>query len=237
MISYLVPLMTITAVDGLPFAKGPELGQLRCPLIIFGGSFDPIQRAHLGIAEALMQRKEYARGTFVFVPAAQNPLKANAPLASAEDRVKMIELAMADALPDISYGISTVELNRPGPSYTVDTVAAFRAALPPQAEIVLLLGGDSARSIERWERYQDLLQLLNAVWVAPREQRDKEDLLALKQRLPSELAIKFHLLANAPTALSSTDVRGRVREGLPLGDMVTPAVEHFIRSQRLYLDP
>jgi nicotinate-nucleotide adenylyltransferase len=182
-----------------------------------------------------MQRKEFAHGTLVFVPAAQNPLKANAPHASAEDRVQMIQLAVADALPDISCAICTIELTRPGPSYTVDTVAAFRSALPSQAELVLLLGGDSVRGIERWQRYEDLLRLLSAVWVALRENDDRENLLSLMKRLPAELACKIFSLENEPIALSSTDVRERARRGLPLGDILTPAVEQYIRSQRLYL--
>src|SRR5262245_52448237 len=103
---------------------------------LFGGSFDPVHWGHVRLAECCQQQAPLDR--VVFVPAAQQPLKHHAPQASGADRVAMLGL-IAEGRPD--WCVSTIELDRGGRSYTVDTLRAFRAEAP-QTELFLLLGAD-----------------------------------------------------------------------------------------------
>src|SRR5262245_2562362 len=136
-------------------------------ILIFGGTFDPPHLAHVTLPPLVARRLDCRR--IVYVPAAVNPLKTQRPLTPAAHRLAMLRLAVA-AVPDAE--ISTIELDRPPPSYTVDTLAAMRQRFGPDAVFCLLIGSDQALAFHKWRQWQRILELaVPAVMVrAPMDQ-------------------------------------------------------------------
>src|SRR5437763_6498932 len=126
---------------------------------VFGGTFDPVHFGHLASAEEAAYRLCLPR--VLFVPARCQPLKGAAPHASAADRLAMLRLAVAD---NPCFAVSTAELDRPAPSYTVDTLRALRAgANGPACELYFLLGVDAANTLLDWHEPAELLRLARLV--------------------------------------------------------------------------
>lgn len=123
---------------------------------VFGGTFDPVHHGHLAIALAAVETVPLDR--VLFVPARRSPLKASEPVAGAADRFEMLRLATAD---EPRFSVSRVELDRDGPSYTVDTLEA----LSGEGRLFLILGADAAADLGRWkdpERVRSLAGLVVA---------------------------------------------------------------------------
>src|SRR4030042_5347120 len=112
---------------------------------IFGGTFDPIHNGHLTVAEEV--RVKLGLGQLLFIPAGQPWLKADRPVSSAKHRLAMLSLAIAD---NHHFAISTIEIERPGPSYTVDTIAALKRNLGVEVKIFFLLGSDALAELPQW---------------------------------------------------------------------------------------
>ena len=119
---------------------------------VFGGTFDPPHYGHLAAAQEVRHRLGLER--VLLVPARQNPLKAGVPGASAEQRVRMLELAIAD---DPGLSLSRADLDRPGPSYTVDLLALLERECPG-AELLFLVGADALRELPSWHRPGEILR-------------------------------------------------------------------------------
>jgi len=206
----------------------------------YGGTFDPVHEGHLAIARAAAQ----ALGApVVLAPAADPPHRA-APGANARQRLRMLELATAG---DSRLRVDGRELERAGPSWTVDTLHELRAELGPHAPLALLLGADSFRSLPTWKSWRELPRLAHFV-VAARESGGELD------PLPAELAAEMEgrwreepaALHAAPAgcayrlqhplrAESATAVRQAVAAGDPCWRAwVPPAVAAFIGVQGLY---
>jgi nicotinate-nucleotide adenylyltransferase len=176
---------------------------------VFGGSFDPVHHGHLIAAQSLAE--SLALDEVRLVVARSQPLKQDGHGAAAEHRAAMTELAVRG---DPRLVADRSELGREGPSYTVDTLRAFRAAAPA-AELVLLLGADAARELPRW--------------------RDAD---AVRQLARVEIFVR----AGDPGAgrtvprveISSTAIRARVRRGEPIRYLVPEAVASYIAAHRLY---
>ncbi len=126
------------------------------PIGIFGGTFDPIHHAHLRTALELLQRLSLAQ--VLFVPGARQPLR-DPPKASVTTRLEMVSAAVRD---ESRFAVDTRELERPGPSYTVDTLESLRADHPRRA-LCLMLGMDAFLSLPRWRRWEELCGLANIV--------------------------------------------------------------------------
>src|SRR5947209_4692483 len=112
---------------------------------IFGGTFDPIHLGHLAAAEEAAHRFELAQ--VLFVPAQHQPLKDEGPCASTAQRLAMLDLAIAD---NPRFAVSPLELERPAPSYTVDTLRALRARHGESCEMYFLIGIDAINVLDRW---------------------------------------------------------------------------------------
>lgn len=125
---------------------------------LFGGTFNPIHFGHL--RAALEVKEGFGLDQVVFIPAALPPHKHPGALAAAADRVKMIELALA-ASP--GFAVSDVELQRTGPSFTIDTLRHFRATSPPEARIHLVMGLDAFLEIDTWRSFRELLALVPVI--------------------------------------------------------------------------
>jgi nicotinate-nucleotide adenylyltransferase len=183
---------------------------------LLGGSFDPIHNGHLSTAQALFRQLSLSQ--LRFLVARTQPLK-QGHSASAEDRARMVELAIADQPHFVLEGI---ELTRPGPSYTVDTLRALKQREPGE-EWMVLLGSDAARDLDRW-READAVARMAQVVVFGRA----------GEAIPASPLISGTATV-PPVPISATEVRQRVREGLPIDHLVPPPVARYIRQNRLYL--
>ena len=189
---------------------------------IFGGTFDPPHLGHLCIA--LWALVELRLDEVVFMPAGQPPHKVGRAVARASHRLAMIRLAVK-GLPDFS--VSALEIHRRGPSFTVDTLRAFRAA-HPHAKLYLILGADGLAEFRTWHEPAEIARLaVLAVAARPGARRSHA-------RHPGVPASRVVWLDNPTLSVSSSAVRERVRQGLSLKYGVPAAVARYIGRHRLY---
>jgi nicotinate-nucleotide adenylyltransferase len=193
---------------------------------ILGGTFDPIHHGHLVAAGEAYHQLGLDR--VLFVPAGNPPHKPRDPITAAHHRLRMLELATA-AVPHL--GISHVDLERPGPCYTLDTLRTLRAEWGPEPTFFFVEGADSLADILAWHQPERLIELCELAVV----QRPGVtiDLDLLDDKLPG-LAEVVHWVQMPLLEISSSDLRARVREGRPISGLLPPAVEHYIREQGLY---
>jgi nicotinate-nucleotide adenylyltransferase len=193
---------------------------------VLGGSFDPPHYGHLALAETARVQLELSR--VLFVPAGTPPHKRNRSLSPVEDRAAMTALAIAD---NPAFALSRVDIERPGPHYSVDMLALLRQQHPSVAEWFFLLGEDALHDLPAWYRPQEILEQATLA-VMPRLGQNV-DVAALTAKLPL-LAERLVWLNVPPVHYSATDLRARVRAGLPLRYLVPPAVAVYIRDHTLY---
>ena len=195
---------------------------------ILGGTFDPIQLAHLTVAEEVRARLDLAE--IIFVPTGQPWLKANSPIAVAEHRVQMVRLAIADKP---YFKLSTVEIDRAGPSYSVDTVAELQKQLGAGDELFFILGYDSLVELPLWHEPSQLIQMCRLVAV-PRPGYSAPDLKKLEAKIPG-LSQRVILMDRPEIDISATEIRNRVAQGLSIHHLVPEPVGKYIKQHRLYL--
>ena len=186
---------------------------------IFGGTFDPLHNVHLRIAEAACAAAALDR--VLFVVSATPPHKRDDVTASAEDRCAMTAAAIANRP---GFEICRCELDRPGPSYTADTVEWVQEAYPG-AIIYLIIGYDSAVDLPRWRHPERILNRAHLL-IAPRPD--------CPRTLGPELNGRYDLLSFAADTLSSTEIRERLEAGEDISDWAPAAVVHYIREKGLY---
>jgi nicotinate-nucleotide adenylyltransferase len=208
---------------------------------ILGGSFDPIHIGHLRSAEEV--REALALHRVYFVPAREPPHKPLRRLAAGEDRLAMVERAIA-ANP--AFRVTALELERSGPSYSVDTLEAFRA-LEPAADLFFIVGIDTFAEIHTWKNVERLFELASFV-VTDRPpsvaERSIEHLpVAAREAFcydPATLSYRhrsgtrLQFLSITGIDVSATAVRERVRQGRSIRYLVTPDVERYISERNLY---
>jgi nicotinate-nucleotide adenylyltransferase len=191
---------------------------------ILGGTFDPIHLGHLAAAETALECA--GLDSLLLVPAGRPPHKGEA-LASVEDRLAMCRLAAAE-LPGAS--VWDWEARRSGPSYTVDTLVAFRAERP-EDEPYLVLGWDAARDLPKWHRPQEVLSLARLVVVGrPGLNAPGDDDLREAGLDPRRVIL---CLGETPD-VAATRIRTLAEEGESLAGLVPPGVETYIRANGLY---
>ncbi len=194
---------------------------------ILGGTFDPIHLGHLAIAEEA--REVLGLERVLFVPAGVPPHKQGLPISPAEDRLSMVELAIA-ANP--WFEASRVELDRDGPSYTVDTVAALLSPTGPAGAITVLLSAELFGSLPSWHEPERLLRLAR-VAVVPRPGYPEPSIAVLPERW-QELAPRVTVLSGPHVAVSATEIRARVGAGRSIRYLVPDAVAAYIGDHGLY---
>jgi nicotinate-nucleotide adenylyltransferase len=218
---------------------------------ILGGTFDPIHHGHLDAARAVQHA--FALDRVLFVPAHVPPHRLRSPHASAYHRFAMTALATLD---EPGFEVSDLELARPGPSYTADTLARLGREGWTPLQLFFITGVDAFAEIATWHRYPELLDLAHFVVVT----RPGYDQQALRRALP-DLAGRFrdagpaglgagargralagwsgtrpaiHLLDARTSDASSTEIRRRLAAGEPIDGLVPRDVERHIRRHRLY---
>ncbi|HEY3416296.1 MAG TPA: nicotinate-nucleotide adenylyltransferase [Armatimonadota bacterium] len=191
---------------------------------ILGGTFDPIHFGHLAIAEEARER--FALDVVLFIPTGEPPHKP-AGRASAEVRYRMTELAIAD---NPAFAASRIEVDRPGRSYTVETLEQLHAQYP-QAAFCLIMGADMAIDFPSWRDPEGILARA-ALIVANRPEYPQQDILDLQTRIGPE---RLQIMEGPGLWISSTDLRQRVREGRSIRYLVPSPVVEFICGNGLYL--
>jgi nicotinate-nucleotide adenylyltransferase len=195
---------------------------------VYGGTFDPMHLGHLAIAEEA--RVTLGLQRVLVVPAARQPLKHASQGAAPEQRLAMARLACAD---NNAFEVSDLELRRPPPSYTVETLAALRHTFGPRPELWLILGADAALELPRWHQLERICQLARLAILARPGYR--LDLPALERELPM-LAGRCQQIDGPLLEISSSHLRRRLRLGLPVRYQVPEAVRAFIEQHGLYVD-
>jgi len=196
---------------------------------IFGGSFDPVHYGHLILAECC--REQCRLDEVWFMPAAAPPHKIGHVLAPAKARIEMLELASSG---QEAFRVSSLEIDRGGVSYTVETLRAI-AREQPQAEMFLLMGADSLRDLPTWREPAEILTLAIPAVVRRAGSAEPDFGPLAKWVSAAKLeAIKSSQVEMPLIELSSTDLRLRTKEGRSLRYRTPRAVEKYIETQGLY---
>lgn len=192
---------------------------------IIGGTFDPPHIAHLVAAEEA--RSAFGLERVIFMPAGQPPHKPDHPVTAPEHRYAMTLLATAE---NPFFEVSRMEIERPGSSYTVDTLRALRGKLGAQVEIYFITGADEILDIETWHDAGSLPGLARFIALP----RPGFDLASLERRLRPEFlpSIEVHLMREID--VSATEIRRRAASGESIRYLVPPGVDAYIRKHRLY---
>jgi nicotinate-nucleotide adenylyltransferase len=195
---------------------------------VIGGTFDPIHLGHMLIAKETNAHLELDR--VLFVPAGAPPHKVGHTISDPESRLEMVQLAISG---HPNFGISRIDVDRRGPSYTVDTIRLLRDEWGMDAEIYFLIGADSLVDLPIWHQPEHLLRLCQVV--ALRRPGYEVDLDELDQLLPGA-AFLVRMMDIPMLDISSTEIRQRVRQGHSIHGLVPPAVERYIDKHGLYRD-
>jgi len=186
---------------------------------LFGGSFDPVHLGHLLVAHTA--REDLGLSRLFFIPAAQSPFKPDARPTPAPERLRLLRLALAGKT---WCEVDEQEVERGGVSYTIETLRNYARRFPG-AELLCLVGADHVPQLPKWRAAEELARLAEFV-VIPRPGQAETPLPA-----------PFHgrWLSGFPLGLSSSQIRARVKAGLPIEHLVPQRVAEAIRNNRLYL--
>lgn len=186
---------------------------------VYSGSFNPIHNGHIALAEYLVDRQIVDEVWVIITP--QNPLKPSNTLINDNLRLQMARLALEGRKGIV---VSDVEIHLPKPSYTIDTLRFLQSQYPLYS-FCLLIGQDNVSIFDKWKSYRQILHDFR-VLVYPRNVATTTEHLKYPE---------MQLLTDAPTVdISSTDIRSRVKSGLPITGLLPDAVAGFIAEHRLY---
>ena len=202
---------------------------------IYGGSFDPVHIGHLWVAQNCAEKLQLDQ--VIFIPAATSPLKPHGPVASNDDRLMMLRLAlggMQSASDGVALLVDDRELRRGGKSYTIDTIEEIKRQRPDD-ELFLLVGSDAFASIGQWHRPKELLTVVTPVVFRrggdpPIDWNVLENLVSASRKKEIQAAsVSIPMIE-----VSSGDIRQRVTQGRSIRFLVSPSVAALIRANSLY---
>jgi nicotinate-nucleotide adenylyltransferase len=196
---------------------------------VMGGTFDPIHNGHLFAAEAV--RQGFGLDLVMFIPAARPPHKSSNEVSDPDERYLMAELATAD---NPYFTVSRIELDRPGPSHTVDTITELKKNIGEEVDTYFITGADAIQDICKWKDFEQLLRLCRFVAVA-RPGYSLKATESLRAQLGDELFGRIYPFEVSALAISSSDIRERVKTGKSIKYLVPLAVEQYILKVGLYL--
>lgn len=197
------------------------------PVAVLGGTFDPIHVGHLLIAEQV--REALGLSEVLFIPCGRPPHKPDRVPAPARHRLAMVALAIAG---NEGFGLSRLEVDRPGPSYALDTIRALKAERGPDTEISFILGADQALELMTWYRAAEVLAEARFVTVP----RPGWDLGELPARLGAA-AERVRVLSLPELPISASDIRARVAAGRSIRYLVPEPVREYVLAEGLYRIP
>lgn len=198
-------------------------------LAIMGGTFDPIHYGHLVTAEAV--RYEYNIDQVIFMPTGHPPHKSDKYITHSEHRYLMSVLATA-ANPH--FNVSRMEIDRVGVTYTIDTIKDIKNSYGNEIELYFITGADALNNIFTWKAAEELLKLCTFVAVT-RPEYHKEKLIERIEIIRNYYESKIHFLEVPALSISSTDIRNRVKKGMPIKYLLPESVENYIYKFNLYV--
>ena len=193
-----------------------------------GGTFDPPHYGHLVGAQEACALLGLDR--VLFVPTGQPPHKLGEPVSTVDDRLRMTSLAIDG---NTTFAISRADVDRPGPSYTVDLIPLLRREVGPNVELVFLIGMDSLRDLASWKDPEAILKQCRLIAFS-RPGYLPVDLDELDRAVPGARD-RVTILRTPGVDISSTELRMRVSRHQPIRYLVPPNVESYIRQHELYL--
>ncbi len=215
---------------------------------LLGGSFNPIHNGHLAIAHHVYERLQLSR--VLFIPTGDPPHKQSGSLAPAQTRLKLVELAIAETP---FFEVSAIEINRDGRSYSIDTVHEVRSQYGPSWNLFFIIGLDAFLEFSTWKAPEELLRLCHFVVVTrPGQSFQSLSKMPLLSNLDTQALQQLDLgtldrmevavpdasgltcLPLPPCLISASEIRRRVKCGLPLANMLPPPVESYILQTSLY---
>lgn len=205
----------------------PDRNLAPLALGVLGGTFDPPHVGHLILAE--QARVALGLEKVLLMPAAQPWRKSHRTVSAAQHRLAMVQAAVAG---DPYFAVSTIEIERGGPTYTVETLAALHATLSSTTELVFLMGEDALLDLPHWHDPPGILRLAS-LGVAARGGQLATDLAALETALPG-IRTRVRVVPMLRVEISSTDIRHRIATGNSIRFLVPPAVAAYIETHGLY---
>ena len=195
---------------------------------ILGGTFDPIHLGHLIVAEEARVGRDLQQ--VIFVPAGQPRLKGEEPQATAEQRLRMVELAVAS---NPHFRVVRNEVDRSGPTYTVDTLAELQRELGPDVTLCFILGLDALGQFHRWKDPERIIEMCELV-IVNRPGFQNSDILDDQLARYPAIGSRISLLNIPRMDISSTNIRQRAAQGGSLRYLVPQPAADYAREQRLY---
>lgn len=193
---------------------------------IYGGTFDPVHYGHLLLAEQC--REACHLDEVWFMPTGAPPHKQGVEIAPSKSRREMLEISVA-GMPQ--FKVSTLELDRPGPHFTVETLSEIRHK-HPEDDLFLLVGRDSLAEFATWMEPEKIAEL--AVIVAANRGRGAIDMSKVTETLGAAIASRVQLVAMPGIDISASDLRQRIADGRSIRFQTPRAVEQYIAAHRLY---
>ena len=194
---------------------------------ILGGTFDPPHLGHLWLA--ILAADAMGLDRVLFMPAAQPPHKSGQLVSRATDRLLMTRLAIAG---NPAFELSAIEMERPGPSYTIDSVEELESIHAADTRLFLLMAADSLAQIDTWREPDRLLERIEWI-VGPRPGNPLPERTELEARF-GERASRIHLLSGPSLDVGSSEIRRRVAAGRAIRYLVPRGVEELITDRGLY---
>jgi len=195
---------------------------------ILGGTFDPVHLGHIGMAEAA--RDTLGLTGVSLLPAGQPMSRVNREITAAEHRLNMLSLAVQDK-PGLA--VSTIEIERTGPTYTVDTLTALRRRYGAEAEIYFILGWDSLAQLPEWREPARLIKMCRLVAV-PRPGCPRPDTETLERKIPG-ISKKVIFLEKPYMDISATMIKETIARGRSVDHLVPGPVAEYIKKHKLYM--
>jgi nicotinate-nucleotide adenylyltransferase len=206
--------------------------------LVFGGTFDPVHRGHI---ESVCAVSRLLGDVDIYLVPCQTPAHRAPPSASPEDRLKMLQLAVAS---EERIFVDDCELRRNGTSYTVDTLLGYRERLGESGSLLFLMGRDSWVTLPSWHRWEELTGLVHLLildrpgpdqgspevlrkWINSRQVHDPKEMM-------NSSSGKVCFLSLDQINVSASELRDRMTEGSPIGEDVKPQVMSYIRQHNLY---
>ena len=204
-----------------------RLGIEQMRIGIFGGTFDPPHLSHLILAQEALYQLKLDRLLFVLTP--DPPHKQDKLITSAKDRLAMVLAAIED---NDEFEISRVELDRPGPHFSVDTVKLLQDEFPA-GKLIYLMGGDSLKYVPDWHRPTEFIAACDSIGVMRRPD-DNIEMAVIEEKLPG-ISEKVEFIEAPLLEIASRQIRRRIAEGRPYRYYLAPAVVEVVEERGLYL--
>lgn len=194
---------------------------------IFGGTFDPIHIGHLVVAQVALEEAGLDR--VLFVPAGVNPLKVGRSITDAHHRLAMVQLALADCP---HFEVTSWELDRPGPSYTVDTLEHVRS-LYPEDELYFIIGADNLRLLPKWKSVERILELAT-ILALNRPGEDLKSSCQMVLALHPNIHENIRIVDMPGLDISSTWLRDRLVKNRSVKHLLPAEVIRYSEENKLY---